>query len=107
MRHRSHKIWDIIAQPWHHHFPVRAPVRPRYLLGCGRYRCSYLQLVPPENTHEKFMRVALAEAKKGLGKTRPNPAVGAVLVKGNRIIARGYHRQGGGETLGSELFREV
>ena len=38
--------------------------------------------------HEKFMRAALAEAKKGLGKTSPNPAVGAVLVNGNRIIAQ-------------------
>jgi diaminohydroxyphosphoribosylaminopyrimidine deaminase/5-amino-6-(5-phosphoribosylamino)uracil reductase len=43
------------------------------------------------------MRAALAEAKKGLGKTSPNPAVGAVLVKGNRIIARGHHRQAGGD----------
>jgi diaminohydroxyphosphoribosylaminopyrimidine deaminase / 5-amino-6-(5-phosphoribosylamino)uracil reductase len=43
------------------------------------------------------MRAALAEATKGLGKTTPNPAVGAVLVKGNRIIARGHHRQAGGD----------
>jgi diaminohydroxyphosphoribosylaminopyrimidine deaminase/5-amino-6-(5-phosphoribosylamino)uracil reductase len=43
------------------------------------------------------MRAALAEAKKGLGKTTPNPAVGAVLVNGDRIIARGHHRQAGGE----------
>src|SRR5690242_12250751 len=58
---------------------------------------SYLQLVPPPNTHEKFMRAALAQAKKGLGKTSPNPAVGAILVNSNRIIARGYHRQAGGD----------
>ena len=43
------------------------------------------------------MRAALAEAKKGLGKTTPNPAVGAVLVNGDRIIARGHHRQAGGD----------
>lgn len=43
------------------------------------------------------MRAALAEAKKGLGKTTPNPAVGAVLVSGDRIIARGHHRQAGGD----------
>ena len=47
--------------------------------------------------HEKFMRAALVEARKGLGKTSPNPAVGAVLAKGDRIIARGYHRQAGGD----------
>jgi diaminohydroxyphosphoribosylaminopyrimidine deaminase / 5-amino-6-(5-phosphoribosylamino)uracil reductase len=43
----------------------------------------------------KFMRAALAEAKKGLGWTSPNPAVGAVLVIGDRIVARGHHREAG------------
>jgi diaminohydroxyphosphoribosylaminopyrimidine deaminase/5-amino-6-(5-phosphoribosylamino)uracil reductase len=41
---------------------------------------------------EKFMRAALREARKGLGLTSPNPAVGAVLVIGNKIVARGHHR---------------
>jgi diaminohydroxyphosphoribosylaminopyrimidine deaminase/5-amino-6-(5-phosphoribosylamino)uracil reductase len=41
------------------------------------------------------MRLALEEAAKGLGRTSPNPVVGAVLVKGGRIIARGYHRRAG------------
>jgi diaminohydroxyphosphoribosylaminopyrimidine deaminase / 5-amino-6-(5-phosphoribosylamino)uracil reductase len=41
------------------------------------------------------MRAALAEAKKGLGRTSPNPAVGAVLVIGDRIVARGHHREAG------------
>jgi diaminohydroxyphosphoribosylaminopyrimidine deaminase/5-amino-6-(5-phosphoribosylamino)uracil reductase len=43
------------------------------------------------------MRAALVEAKKGLGTTSPNPAVGAVLVSRNRIIARGHHRRAGGD----------
>ena len=38
------------------------------------------------------MREALKEAKKAQGQTSPNPAVGAVLVVGNRIVARGHHR---------------
>lgn len=63
--------------------------------------------MPPENTHEKFMRAALAEAKKGLGKTSPNPAVGAVLIKGNRIIARGYHRQAGGDHAEVDCLRKL
>jgi diaminohydroxyphosphoribosylaminopyrimidine deaminase/5-amino-6-(5-phosphoribosylamino)uracil reductase len=51
---------------------------------------------PPEmNDDERFMRAALAEARKGLGQTSPNPAVGAVLLSGDRIIARGHHRQAG------------
>src|SRR5947207_5012824 len=44
---------------------------------------------------EKFMRAALNEAKKALGQTSPNPAVGAVLVVGNRIVSRGHHRGAG------------
>ena len=41
---------------------------------------------------ELFMRLALKLARKGLGYTSPNPMVGAVIVKGGRIIAQGYHR---------------
>jgi diaminohydroxyphosphoribosylaminopyrimidine deaminase/5-amino-6-(5-phosphoribosylamino)uracil reductase len=48
-----------------------------------------------ETDDEKFMRAALAEAKKGLGRTSPNPAVGAVLVANGKIIARGHHRGAG------------
>ncbi|MBN8711005.1 MAG: riboflavin biosynthesis protein RibD [Verrucomicrobia bacterium 61-8] len=43
----------------------------------------------------KFMRAALAEARKGLGLTHPNPAVGAVIVAGGRIAAAGWHRGAG------------
>ena len=41
------------------------------------------------------MRAALAEAAKGRGRTSPNPAVGAVLVLGGKIVARGHHRGAG------------
>ncbi|MGH8099854.1 MAG: bifunctional diaminohydroxyphosphoribosylaminopyrimidine deaminase/5-amino-6-(5-phosphoribosylamino)uracil reductase RibD [Chthoniobacterales bacterium] len=51
--------------------------------------------MPPLGTDERFMRAALREARKGLSHTSPNPAVGAVLVKGGRILARGHHRQAG------------
>jgi diaminohydroxyphosphoribosylaminopyrimidine deaminase/5-amino-6-(5-phosphoribosylamino)uracil reductase len=44
---------------------------------------------------ERFMRSALTEARKSIGRTSPNPAVGAVLVVENRIVARGHHRQAG------------
>lgn len=45
--------------------------------------------------HERFMFAAITEAKKGVGLTSPNPAVGAVLVIQGRIAARGHHRQAG------------
>jgi diaminohydroxyphosphoribosylaminopyrimidine deaminase / 5-amino-6-(5-phosphoribosylamino)uracil reductase len=41
------------------------------------------------------MRAALREASRGLGLTSPNPAVGAVLVHGGKIIAKGHHRKAG------------
>src|SRR5438552_15813394 len=43
----------------------------------------------------RFMGPALSEARKPFGQTSPNPAVGAVLVVGKRIVARGHHRQAG------------
>jgi diaminohydroxyphosphoribosylaminopyrimidine deaminase/5-amino-6-(5-phosphoribosylamino)uracil reductase len=42
------------------------------------------------------MRLALALAKKGLGKVEPNPAVGCVIVKNNKIIGKGFHKKFGG-----------
>ena len=45
--------------------------------------------------HERFMSATITEARKGIGLTSPNPAVGAVLVINGRIAARGHHRQAG------------
>ena len=42
------------------------------------------------------MLKALALAEKGIGSVEPNPAVGCVIVKGNRIIGKGYHKKFGG-----------
>jgi diaminohydroxyphosphoribosylaminopyrimidine deaminase/5-amino-6-(5-phosphoribosylamino)uracil reductase len=42
------------------------------------------------------MQSALALARRGEGKTRPNPPVGCVLVKGDRLVGKGYHRRAGG-----------
>jgi len=41
------------------------------------------------------MRLALRLARRGCGATSPNPMVGAVLVKGGKIIGRGWHRRAG------------
>jgi len=52
------------------------------------------------------MRAALNEAKKALGQTSPNPAVGAILVIDNRIVAKGHHREAGGDHAEIECLRD-
>jgi diaminohydroxyphosphoribosylaminopyrimidine deaminase/5-amino-6-(5-phosphoribosylamino)uracil reductase len=47
------------------------------------------------NEDEMFMKKAIELAKKGLYKTCPNPAVGAVIVKDGKIIGKGYHKKAG------------
>ncbi len=43
------------------------------------------------------MEEALCLARKGEGRTSPNPMVGAVLVKAGKIIATGFHQRCGGD----------
>lgn len=45
--------------------------------------------------HEYYMRLALDEAYKYKGETHPNPAVGAVIVKDDKIISIGAHKKAG------------
>lgn len=46
-------------------------------------------------TDIEFMKVALQLAKKGQGKTSPNPCVGAVVVSDGQIVGKGYHEKAG------------
>lgn len=41
------------------------------------------------------MREALAWARHGLGRTSPNPVVGAVVVRDGRVVGHGFHRRAG------------
>ncbi|NJD67291.1 MAG: bifunctional diaminohydroxyphosphoribosylaminopyrimidine deaminase/5-amino-6-(5-phosphoribosylamino)uracil reductase RibD, partial [candidate division NC10 bacterium] len=72
-------------------------------------------MVTPDD--ERFMRRALALAKKGYGRTSPNPMVGAVVVRQGRIVGEGYHAlagaphaeiaaldQAGGAASGADLY---
>jgi len=45
----------------------------------------------------EYMERAIKLAARGLGHTRPNPAVGAVIVKGGKIIGEGWHKKAGGD----------
>ena len=47
-------------------------------------------------TDQDYMARALDLARRGLGQTRPNPMVGAVLVKEGRVIGEGWHQRCGG-----------
>ena len=46
--------------------------------------------------HKKYIQRTFYLAKKGLGKVFPNPLVGCVIVKNNKIIGEGYHKKYGG-----------
>ncbi|GFO68054.1 riboflavin biosynthesis protein RibD [Geomonas limicola] len=43
----------------------------------------------------KMMRQALALARRGVGKTAPNPAVGCVIVRDGVVAGRGWHKKAG------------
>ena len=57
--------------------------------------------------HKRWMRVALELARKGIGLTRPNPPVGAVVVKKGRVIGSGWHRRAGTPHAEIHALREA
>ena len=60
-----------------------------------------------KNPDERFMRLAIKEASRGLHRTTPNPAVGAVIVKGGRILSKGYHQAAGMPHAEIEALRKL
>lgn len=58
---------------------------------------SRTEVAQPLDEDAKFMRLALQEALRGLGRTSPNPAVGALIVspKNRRVLSRGWHHAAG------------
>ena len=53
------------------------------------------------------MRSALRQAEKGLGRTSPNPVVGAVIVRGGRVIASGYHKRAGVDHAEVDALKKI
>ena len=45
---------------------------------------------------ESYMDMALELAKHGMGAVNPNPLVGAVIVKNEKVIGKGWHERFGG-----------
>ena len=56
---------------------------------------------------EKWMNIALEEARKGYGFVSPNPLVGAVVVRNGEILGRGYHHQCGMPHAEVEAVRDA
>jgi diaminohydroxyphosphoribosylaminopyrimidine deaminase / 5-amino-6-(5-phosphoribosylamino)uracil reductase len=48
-----------------------------------------------DENDQRFMRRALRLAQRGRGRTRPNPIVGAVVVRAGRIVGEGWHTAAG------------
>ncbi|WP_298369142.1 bifunctional diaminohydroxyphosphoribosylaminopyrimidine deaminase/5-amino-6-(5-phosphoribosylamino)uracil reductase RibD [uncultured Bradyrhizobium sp.] len=55
----------------------------------------------------RFMQLALALGHRGLGRTWPNPAVGAVIVKDGVIVGRGWTQPGGRPHAEVEALRRA
>ena len=53
------------------------------------------------------MRAALALARRGLGTTWPNPAVGCVIVRDGRVVGRGWTQPGGRPHAETEALRRA
>lgn len=53
------------------------------------------------------MRTALSLARRGLGRVWPNPAVGCVLVRDDRVVGRGWTQPGGRPHAETEALRRA
>ncbi|MBI5152342.1 bifunctional diaminohydroxyphosphoribosylaminopyrimidine deaminase/5-amino-6-(5-phosphoribosylamino)uracil reductase RibD [Candidatus Peregrinibacteria bacterium] len=54
-----------------------------------------------------FMRRAIELAKKGVGRVAPNPCVGCVIVKNDRIVGEGWHKRFGGPHAEIEALKKA
>lgn len=55
----------------------------------------------------RWLRLALRLAERGRGRTRPNPMVGAVVVRGERVVGRGWHERAGSPHAESRALRQA
>lgn len=66
-----------------------------------------MSVVSSTSDDQRFMKLALALGRRGLGNTWPNPAVGAVLVKDGVIVGRGWTQPGGRPHAETEALRRA
>ena len=60
-----------------------------------------------KKAHEMIMLEALDLARRGAGRVHPNPMVGAVLVRGDAVIGRGWHAKCGGPHAEVNAIRDA
>jgi len=60
-----------------------------------------------KDADRRFMQLALTLGRRGLGRTWPNPAVGAVVVKDGVIVGRGWTQPGGRPHAEPEALRRA
>jgi diaminohydroxyphosphoribosylaminopyrimidine deaminase / 5-amino-6-(5-phosphoribosylamino)uracil reductase len=63
--------------------------------------------VATKEIDRRFMQLALTLGRRGLGRTWPNPAVGAVVVKDGVIVGRGWTQPGGRPHAEPEALRRA
>src|SRR3954471_19250697 len=66
-----------------------------------------VELVVQQAADQRFMQLALALGRRGLGRTWPNPSVGAVLVKDGVIVGRGWTQPGGRPHAETEALKRA
>ncbi len=59
------------------------------------------------SNHNFFMEKAIAEAEKGRGSVSPNPLVGALVVKNNKVISKGHHSAYGKSHAEVEALKSI
>lgn len=74
---------------------VRRTIMPNVFSPALKFSGQFLFLGGAELTDIDYMKTALELAKKGMGFVNPNPMVGAVIVKNNKIIGKGWHHRCG------------
>jgi diaminohydroxyphosphoribosylaminopyrimidine deaminase/5-amino-6-(5-phosphoribosylamino)uracil reductase len=62
----------------------------------GKRNHEAMSLLTGTDADGRWMHLALAEARRGIGLTSPNPPVGAVVVKDDALLGSGWHRKAGG-----------
>ncbi len=56
---------------------------------------------------ERYMSRAFTLARRGMGRTSPNPMVGCVLVRDGQVVGEGYHERFGGPHAEAQAIQDA